>query len=321
MFSSHVKGSSTAGPSQTSTEGPARENTVTRADRKAAKEAEQLAAKAARVAERETECAAARAAEEALKAERAAQKAAEKAERKAPKPKPPPPPKPPLTARTPAKRPATVDPFDPGYDPFAPPPKPGVNLALSALVLGGVAFLLSFVPIVKYIGAIFAAGGLAVVAIEMRRSFEQSRKLPRAAFWGRFLSILALVVVVFTTVAGFKEGSNNGKKASGRATGMVLSQDLSVTFGPFSHVKNAVGQWENGLPIVVKNKSGDKKSFEFQVEALNPAGERIASEQQLHISMRSGEKRDSVLFANVDEPTAEALTTARFRVTNAASRS
>lgn len=320
MFSSHVKGSSAERPRQTSPEDPAGENTATKADRKAAREAAQPSTKAGRIAAREAEQANRRAAEEALKAEKAAQKAAEKAARKEPKPKPVPPPKPPLTARAPAKKtPSELDPFDPNYDPFAPPPKPGVNLGLSALVLGAVAFLLSFVPIIRYVGAFFAVGGLAIAAIEMRRCVEQGRKLPRAAFWGRFLAILALIIVVLTTLMGFKSNADNRKKASGHATGMVLSQDLSVTFGQFTHTQNAVGQWENGLPIVVKNKSGDKKSFEFQVEALDPAGERIASEQQLHISMRSGEKRDSVLFTNVDDATAQALLTAKFRVTNARS--
>jgi hypothetical protein len=319
MFSSHVKGSSVERTRRTSPEDPARESTVTRADRKAAREAAEASTKAARVAERETEQATRRAADEALKADRAAQKAAEKAERKAPKPKEPPKPKPPLTARAPVKTPAHLDPFDPSYDPFAPPPKPGVNLALSALVLGAVAFLLAFVPIVKYLGAVFAACGLAVAALEMRRSLDQGRKFPRAAFWGRFLAIVALILVVLTTLMGFKASADNRKKGSGSATGMVLSQDLSVTFGAFSHTQNAVGQWENGLPIVVKNKSDGKRSFEFQVEALNKAGERIASEQQLHISMRSGEKRDSVLFTNVDDATAQSLMTARFRITNARS--
>jgi hypothetical protein len=260
------------------------------------------------------------AADTALQRAKTAKTEAEKAARKAPKPPPPPPPpKPPLTARTPAKAPAKRDPFDPTFDPFAPAPKPGVNLALSALVLGSVAFLLSFVPIVKYIGAVFAVGGLAVASIEMRRTADLGQKFPRAAFWGRFLAIVALILVVLTTLMGFKEAADNRKKASGKATGMVLAQDLNVTFGQFTHTQNAVGQWENGLPIVVKNKAGSKKSFEFQVEALNPAGERIASEQQLHISMRPGETRTAVLFTNVDEATATALTKAKFRIINARS--
>ncbi len=114
------------------------------------------------------------------------------------KPKEPPQPKAPLTAKKTIKTPDQLDPFDPNYDPLWKPPKPGVDFgAVRAWRSARSRSSSPWVPIVKYIGAVFAVGGLVVAAFESRRAVRPAaRTSPAPRSLGRFLGVVALIIVV-----------------------------------------------------------------------------------------------------------------------------
>lgn len=204
-------------------------------------------------------------------------------------------------------------------DPYAPPAKGGIDLALSSLVLGTVAFALAWIPLVKYVGAAFAALGVLLAVIDARRDEAQGWLPGVMTRWARTLSVAALVVVVATTGLAIKSGMDADKKASGHATGAVLDDDLGTKFGEFTETKDAVGVTHRGLELTIRNKSGGVKDFDILVEAVNGNGERITSEQLNPRNMRPGQEVKYTLFQYVDELTAHALKTAEVRIGSASS--
>ena len=201
-------------------------------------------------------------------------------------------------------------------DPFTPPQKAGVDLALVALVLGTVALALSWVPIVKYVAAAFAAGGILLAVLDTRRGAAEGWLPGVMIRWARTLSVAALVVVVMTMLMAVRAGADAEKKASGNATSAVLDDDLGTKWGEFTETKDSIGVTHRGLLLTVKNKSGDINSFDVLVEAVNANGERITSEQLLVRNMKKGEEKQYNLFQFSDDLTAKALKTAEFRVGN-----
>lgn len=218
-----------------------------------------------------------------------------------------------------------------GYDapaPEAPAARQGVDFALATLVLGIVAFVLAFVPVIRYVGALFALGAVVLASREMAKHSVEARirlkgnevRAERFCRVGRFLAIVAVIIVVASTLWGMKEGRDNRLKESGSGTGLVLSQDLGLTIdGPFVEGADAVGRPTYALPVTVENKSGGTCSFTVQVEALDGEGRRVAAENLEVNNMRGGATEVRAMFQFVAPASAEALKTATFRVATARS--
>jgi hypothetical protein len=204
-------------------------------------------------------------------------------------------------------------------------PREGVDMPVAILVVGIVSLVLSFVPIVKYVAVLFAIVAVALATREFTRLDPRARirlkgkdvRDQRLCRIGRFLSIIAIISVVASTIWGIKTDRDNRIKASGNGTGLVLEQDLNVKFGPFTVGQDAVGAETRVLPITVKNKTGGTKSCEIQIEALDGENSRVASQIVYAPKLKGGETRDLEAFGYVDSATTEQLKTATFRVATA----
>lgn len=209
----------------------------------------------------------------------------------------------------------------------APARRPTVDLALTAFVLGLVALLLSFIPVIRYVGAVFALAAVVTAVRELATHDPGARiqykgaaaRSERFARLGRFFAILALAVVVATTLWGVKEGADDRAKERPGSTGKVLDDDLNVEFGPFTREVDAAGVETMGVEVTLKNKSGERRSFDVVVEGLNADGQRIDSHRLLEHNLIPSEERTVSAFTAVDDATAEALEDATFRVATATS--
>jgi hypothetical protein len=90
----------------------------------------------------------------------------------------------------------------PAYGPpsFGPPPKKGAGLAIASMVLGIVALLLSWIPIINNVAAVVAVVGLGLGIpglILARRGTHRGQGL---AITGLVTSVLAIVVVILTQI-------------------------------------------------------------------------------------------------------------------------
>jgi hypothetical protein len=220
-----------------------------------------------------------------------------------------------------------------GYDAFEDSeeiedaPREGVDMPIAILVLGVVSLALSFVPLIKYVAVVFAIAAVVLATREFSRQDPAARirlkgkdvRDQRYCRIGRFLAILAVVSVVASTIWGIKQDRDNRIKASGDGTGLVLQQDLRVTFGVFEVGADAVGAETRRLPVTFENKAGSTKSCEAQIEALDGDKRRIASQTLFAPKMRGGEERPLEAFGYVDSETTQQLNspTTVFRVATA----
>jgi hypothetical protein len=201
-------------------------------------------------------------------------------------------------------------------------PREGVDMPVAVLVIGTVALVLSFVPLIKYVAVLFAIVAVALATREFMRQDPAARirikgkdvRDQRLCRIGRFLAIVAIISVTASTIWGIKTAHDHRIKASGNGTGLVLEQDLSVKFGPFSVGQDGVGAETRVLPVTVKNKGGGTKSCEIQIEALDGENSRVASQTLYAPKLKGGETRALPAFGYVDSETTEQLKTATMRV-------
>jgi hypothetical protein len=87
----------------------------------------------------------------------------------------------------------------PSYGPPAgPPPKKGAGLAIASMVLGIIALLLSWVPIINNVAAVLAVVGLGLGIPALLRARRGTHNGTGLAITGLVTSVLALVLVVVT---------------------------------------------------------------------------------------------------------------------------
>ncbi|GAA0627372.1 hypothetical protein GCM10009547_33630 [Sporichthya brevicatena] len=203
----------------------------------------------------------------------------------------------------------------------------GVDMPAAIMVLGGVALVLSFVPLIKYVAVLFAIVAVVLATREFARIDPFAKiKLKgkdvrdqRFCRIGRFLAILAVISVVASVLWGVKTDRDNRIKAGEGGTSKVLEQDLRVEFGVFEVGQDAVGAETRRLPVTFRNKADSTRSFEAQIECLDGDNRRIASQTVFAPKMRAGEERSIDAFGYVDSETTQQLKTATCRVATAKS--
>jgi Domain of unknown function (DUF4190) len=87
----------------------------------------------------------------------------------------------------------------PSYGPPAgPPPKRGAGLAIASMVLGIIALLLSWIPIINNVAAIIAVVGLGLGIPALIRARRGTHNGSGMAITGLVTSVLAIVLVILT---------------------------------------------------------------------------------------------------------------------------
>ncbi|SFF80019.1 DUF4190 domain-containing protein [Blastococcus tunisiensis] len=87
----------------------------------------------------------------------------------------------------------------PSYgQPAGPPPKQGAGLAIASMVLGIVALLLSWIPIINNVAAIVAIVGLGLGIPALIRARRGTHNGAGMAITGLVTSVLAIVLVILT---------------------------------------------------------------------------------------------------------------------------
>jgi Domain of unknown function (DUF4190) len=87
----------------------------------------------------------------------------------------------------------------PSYGPPAgPPPKQGAGLAIASMVLGIIALLLSWIPIINNVAAIIAVVGLGLGIPALIRARRGTHNGTGMAITGLVTSVLAIVLVILT---------------------------------------------------------------------------------------------------------------------------
>lgn len=149
---------------------------------------------------------------------------------------------------------------------------------------------------------------------------------PRAGTRGTAVAVGAVVlglVVGTGAVAGqaFDPGTDEATSGPGTAyateTARVLGEDLEAGIGRFRATRDGLGLVSSRLPVRLTNTAAEPRSYDVVVAAFAADGTRVARDTAVVDRVAPGERHRTVLFELVDDETAAALESARFRVVRA----
>ena len=204
------------------------------------------------------------------------------------------------------------------------PPAKTSGLAIVGLILGIVAILGSWIPIlnnaaffIAILGLIF--GIIALVSIMKGKSS------------GKSMAIAAIVVsivaggIVLVTQHMFseaidevvKEVDENLDKATGDATDEVLANSLDVQIGTFEATTDEYGFTETKLTVTVTNKLDEKKSFDVTIEAADADGNRMDTDTVYVSDLAPGQSYSEDIFTLVSSDDVEKYQNATFKAIEA----
>lgn len=185
----------------------------------------------------------------------------------------------------------------------------------ASLVLGIIGVCTSFIPIVNNVSFILGLIGAIFAIISLIKKASKGQ-----AVAGIILCILAMVITLSAQKAlgdGLNEVSSNFDKATGNSTEEVLANDVDVQLGNFEVNKGGYGLTETKLTIKVTNKTNDKKSFSFHIEAVDSDGSRIKEDYVYANGLGSGQSQNFDIFTYVSSDKIDAMKEATFKIVEA----
>ena len=192
------------------------------------------------------------------------------------------------------------------------------GLAVAGFVLGIIAMLGSFIPIINNASFVFGLIGLILAFIGI---FKSSKKaLPIVAV---ILCVLSMVITLSLQKQWGDALDNTSKElnqtmgdASGDNTEKILSEDADVKLGELSISKDEYGLTKSELKVNVTNKTSEKKSFNFTIEAVDASGNRIMVDYVYANELAAGQSAEYKVFEYIEDDKVDAMKTATIKVSS-----
>ena len=180
--------------------------------------------------------------------------------------------------------------------------KSGFSTAGLVLLIIGVCT--SFIPIINNLS--FVMGILAIIFGVIAFAKKDSK--------GKVIAVIILgIIAVAVTINSQKELSDAIGTMTGDKTEEILANSVDVTLGNFEVDK---GQYTTDTKLTVKvtNKTSENKSFNIQVEAVNPDGSRIMNDYVYANNLNAGQTQNFDIFKLVSSDKIDAMKNATFKV-------
>ena len=189
------------------------------------------------------------------------------------------------------------------------------GFATAGLVLGIIGICTSFIPIVNNLSFVLGAIGVIFAVISLVKKASKGQ-----AIAGVILCVLAIVITINSQKAlsdSLNEVSANLDKASGASTEEVLANDANVELGKFEVTKDSYGITDTKLTVKVTNKTSEKKSFNFHIEAVDANGARINEDYVYANDLASGQSQNFEIFTLVTSDKINEMKNATFKIIEA----
>lgn len=189
------------------------------------------------------------------------------------------------------------------------------GFATAGLVLGIIGICTSFIPIVNNLSFVLGAIGVIFAVISLVKKASKGQ-----AIAGIILCILAIVITINSQKAlsnGLNEVSANLDKATGASTEEVLANDANVELGKFEVTKDSYGITDTKLTVKVTNKTSEKKSFNFHIEAVDTTGARINEDYVYANDLAAGQSQSFDIFTYVSSDKLNSMKNATFKIVEA----
>ncbi len=181
------------------------------------------------------------------------------------------------------------------------------GFSTAGLVLGIIGLCTSFIPIINNLS--FFLGILSIIFGIIAFAKKDSK--------GKIIAVIILgILAVAVTINSQKELSDAIGTMTGDKTQEILANSVDVTFGDFEVNK---GQYTTNTKLTVKvtNKTSENKSFNIQVEAVNPDGSRIMNDYVYANNLNAGQTQNFDIFTLVSSDKIETMKNATFKVVEA----
>ena len=189
------------------------------------------------------------------------------------------------------------------------------GFATAGLVLGIIGICTSFIPIINNLSFILGLIGMIFGIVSLIKKASKGQ-----AIAGVILCILAMVITINSQRAlsnSLNEVSSNLDKATGSSTEEVLANDANVELGNFEVTKGSYGITNTKLTVKVTNKTSEKKSFSFHIEAVDASGARIDEGYVYANDLASEQSQSFDIFTYVPSEKIESMKKATFKIIEA----
>ena len=189
------------------------------------------------------------------------------------------------------------------------------GFATAGLVLGIIGMCTSFIPIVNNLSFLLGLVGMIFGIVSLIKKASKGQ-----AIAGIVVCILAMVITINSQQAlsdSLNEVSSNLDKATGASTEEVLKNDVNVELGDFEAVKGSYGITDTKLTVKVTNKTTEKKSFSFHIEAVDDLGTRINEDYIYANDLAAGQSQNFDIFTLITSDKIEAMQNATFKIIEA----
>lgn len=185
----------------------------------------------------------------------------------------------------------------------------------TSLVLGIIGICTSFVPIINNVSFILGLIGIIFAIISLIKKASKGQ-----AIAGIILCIMTMIITLSVQKAlgdGLNEVSSNLDKATGNSTEEILANDVNVQMGNFEVNTGEYGLTDTKLTVKVTNKTNDKKSFSFHIEAVDSNGSRI-NEDYIYVNdLGAGQSQKFDIFTLVTSDKIDMMKNATFKIVEA----
>ncbi len=196
------------------------------------------------------------------------------------------------------------------------------GLGIAALVLGILAIIGSWIPILNNVSAFIAFIGavLGIIGIVTVVKSKGSKSGKGVAIAGTIISVVAIIIVLSTQslYSGAVDKAADSvtqatDKATGNATEELLKNDVSVDFGEYAVEDNTY--YKSGqLNVTVTNKASEAKSYTIQIEAVDESGNRIEDGYAYVNKLQAGQSETQELFTAMTDDKVAQLQKASFKI-------
>lgn len=189
------------------------------------------------------------------------------------------------------------------------------GFATASLVLGIIGICTSFIPIINNLSFILGLIGVMFAIISLIKKASKGQ-----AIAGLILCVLTIVITINSQKAlsdSLNEVSANLDKATGASTEEILANDVNVELGNFEVIKGTYGTTDTKLTVKVTNKTTEKKSFSFHIEAVDSTGSRIDEEYIYANDLAAGQSQSFDIFTLIASDEINTMKNATFKIIEA----
>ncbi len=192
--------------------------------------------------------------------------------------------------------------------------------SMIGLIISIIGLLLSAVPIINNFAFLLLAISLILGIVGVIKTKKNKKRGRKLAITAVILSVIGIVVVIasqsFYGSVLDKTGDEINKsvdESTGKSTNKILGKDVDVKLGTFTAIPGEF-MTNTKLPVTVKNKTKETKSYSIQIEAIDASGKRITDDTVSVDNLGANQSQDFKAFEYVEDGQIKALKSATFKV-------